>query len=329
MGGTHEAGDELVDGPGGRVVVGPGEHVAADDARPRRGLPGRPTGPAASTHVFSSGWARSGPGGPGRWSRVARPPRSSSVPRREGLPVVDLQRGCGRPVDGRPARGAGEGPALAARPGGCRPRRRPRRQRLAPRACRTACAPSTSPRTSASREGRNVGAREAGGEFLFFYDDDAVAAHRRRVARLGRGVRADERIAVVAAPGVDPAAGRRRGAGSRACAPGPRCAAVTSASSGRACAHPPAAFEQVGGWPGHFWYGHEGIDLACRLCGRGLAPGYAPDIVVNHPATSPTRHAIFYRMNARNRVWVARRNLPHPVDYLYDVVGRDLRRAHP
>jgi hypothetical protein len=31
---------------------------------------------------------------------------------------------------------------------------------------------------------------------------------------------------------------------------------------------------------------------------------------MNHPATSPARHAIYYRLNARNRVWVARRNLP-------------------
>jgi hypothetical protein len=39
--------------------------------------------------------------------------------------------------------------------------------------------------------------------------------------------------------------------------------------------------------------------------------------VINHPATSPTRHDTYYRLNARNRVWVARRNLPWPLVVVY------------
>ena len=74
-----------------------------------------------------------------------------------------------------------------------------------------------------------------------------------------------------------------------------------------------SAFEQVGGWPGFFWYGHEGIDLAFRLIDAGWQIRYCPEVVVNHPATTAKRHAVFYRMNARNRVWVARRNLPAPL----------------
>ncbi len=86
------------------------------------------------------------------------------------------------------------------------------------------------------------------------------------------------------------------------------------------------AFDQVEGWPGHFWYGHEGIDLAFRLVDAGWRLRYCPDVVVHHPATSPTRHAVFYRMNARNRVWVAKRNLPHPLSA--DLRAR-LGRASP
>ncbi|HEX2705965.1 MAG TPA: hypothetical protein VHM65_09420, partial [Candidatus Lustribacter sp.] len=78
-----------------------------------------------------------------------------------------------------------------------------------------------------------------------------------------------------------------------------------------------SAFEVVGGWPGHFWYGHEGIDLAFRLVDAGWRLHYCPQVVVSHPATSATRHAVFYRMNARNRVWVARRNLPWPLVPIY------------
>ncbi len=31
---------------------------------------------------------------------------------------------------------------------------------------------------------------------------------------------------------------------------------------------------------------------------------------MHHPAIDPRRHAYYYRLNARNRVWLARRNLP-------------------
>ena len=76
-------------------------------------------------------------------------------------------------------------------------------------------------------------------------------------------------------------------------------------------------FEQAGGWPGHFWYGHEGVELAWRVWDAGFTTWYAPDVVMNHPATSPTRHDTYYRLNARNRVWVARRNLPWPLAVVY------------
>jgi hypothetical protein len=36
-----------------------------------------------------------------------------------------------------------------------------------------------------------------------------------------------------------------------------------------------------------------------------------------HPAVLPTRHDMFYRYNARNRVWLARRNLPWTIGLTY------------
>ena len=32
--------------------------------------------------------------------------------------------------------------------------------------------------------------------------------------------------------------------------------------------------------------------------------------MAHHPAVDPTRHDDYYRLNARNRVWLAKRNLP-------------------
>jgi hypothetical protein len=52
----------------------------------------------------------------------------------------------------------------------------------------------------------------------------------------------------------------------------------------------------------------------------GFHVRYDGEIEVHHPAIQPTRHAEFYRYQARNRVWLARRNLPLPVGVLYVLV---------
>ncbi|OFE14592.1 glycosyl transferase [Humibacillus sp. DSM 29435] len=170
-------------------------------------------------------------------------------------------------------------------------------------------------------EGRNVGARESRGELVFFYDDDAALPTSDVLARLATEFDRDPRVALVQPRGVDPTG-----------LPSPRrwVPRLRTGDGGRdgdvvvfweaVCVIRRSAFDAVGGWPGHFWYGHEGIDLAFRLVDAGWRLLYRPDVVVNHPATSPARHAVFYRMNARNRVWVAKRNLPHPVAELYVAV---------
>jgi GT2 family glycosyltransferase len=77
------------------------------------------------------------------------------------------------------------------------------------------------------------------------------------------------------------------------------------------------AFEATTGWPAPFFYAHEGIELAWRVWDQGSVVWYAGDLVAHHPAIDPTRHADFYRLNARNRVWLARRNLPLVLEPLY------------
>lgn len=166
-------------------------------------------------------------------------------------------------------------------------------------------------------EGRNVGAREARGDHLFFYDDDAHLPTTDVLARLAAAME-DPAVAVAQPRGADPD-GRpspRRWV--------PRLRTEGGGAPGEVvvfwegvCLIRRAAFDEVGGWPGHFWYGHEGIDLAFRLVDAGWTLQYCPDVVVHHPATQAARHAVFYRMNARNRVWVARRNLPAPLVPVY------------
>lgn len=71
-----------------------------------------------------------------------------------------------------------------------------------------------------------------------------------------------------------------------------------------------AMLDEVGDWPAEFFFAHEETDLAWRAADAGWRILYAPELVLRHPRTSPARHAIYYRVNARNRVWLARRRLP-------------------
>ena len=167
-------------------------------------------------------------------------------------------------------------------------------------------------------EGRNVGARHTRGEYLFFYDDDAVLPSRQVLTGLADVFRRDPRTAIAQPRLEDPIGlpAPRRWVPRLRVGDGRRAGLVTVFCEG-VFAIRREAFESVGGWPGQFFYGHEGIDLAWRLGDAGWRIWYEPSVVVHHPATSPARHAVYYRMNARNRVWVARRNLPLPLTPIY------------
>jgi len=78
-----------------------------------------------------------------------------------------------------------------------------------------------------------------------------------------------------------------------------------------------AVLEQCDGLPSAFWYGHEETDLAWAALDAGWTIRYDADAVAGHPTTTPARHETYYRLNARNRVWVARRNLPWPLVVVY------------
>lgn len=164
--------------------------------------------------------------------------------------------------------------------------------------------------------GRNIGARACTGPLVLFFDDDAWAPDVRTLARLAAPF-ADERVGSVqpriAAP--DGTTLRRWVPRARVGDPGRSGPAFTLIEGVTLIRR--AAFDRSGGWPDAFFYGHEGVDLAWRLWAGGWDLRYAADVVVAHPATAVTRHAEFYRMNGRNRVWAARRNLPGPLLVVY------------
>ncbi|MFI2782527.1 glycosyltransferase family 2 protein [Streptomyces sp. ALB3] len=74
---------------------------------------------------------------------------------------------------------------------------------------------------------------------------------------------------------------------------------------------------RTGPWPAEFFFTHEETDLSWRALDAGWKILYEPGLLLQHPRTSPARHAVYYRMTARNRVWLARRNLPALLVPLY------------
>ncbi|KFF59972.1 glycosyl transferase [Cryobacterium sp. MLB-32] len=159
--------------------------------------------------------------------------------------------------------------------------------------------------------GRNRGVSHVTGEFLFFLDDDASIPDPRFLLDAIATLRADPSIGLLQPRVVDPA-----GLGSpRRWVPRIRKGEATDSGPvfsvwEGAVLMPRAVFDATGGWAEPFFYAHEGIELAWRVWDQGLRAWYAGDLEANHPFMHPTRHAEYYRLNARNRVWLARRNLP-------------------
>lgn len=159
-------------------------------------------------------------------------------------------------------------------------------------------------------EGRNIGAAHVRGDLLLFLDDDAVLVGDDFLARAVAAFDADPKLAV-----VQPRAVSDRGASARRHVPrlggsGPERAGDVAWFWEGCSLLRRSAFDAAGQWPGHFFYGHEGIELAWRVIDGGGRIRYAADLVVRNPEAAPFRGERHRYLDARNRVWVARRNLP-------------------
>jgi GT2 family glycosyltransferase len=165
--------------------------------------------------------------------------------------------------------------------------------------------------------GRNIGARAVVGELIFFLDDDAWFDDPDTLAAAAELFSQSAALGAIQLRVRDPEGTTLRRWVPRArvgdpTASGPAFALCEGVTMVRR-----AAFEAIGGWADAFFFGHEGVDLAWRLWDAGWDVRYAAELHMGHPATQATRHAEFYRLNARNRVWLARRNLPVPLVPVY------------
>ncbi len=160
--------------------------------------------------------------------------------------------------------------------------------------------------------GRNAGLAACAGDIVLFLDDDgwypdAAALGEHVAARFA----ADPQLAVLSFRVVDETGGPGgRWLVPRLRAGDPLRSSAVTTFAGGVCGIRRAAYLEAGGLPEAFFYGHEETDLAWRLMELGYRLEYDAAAVAGHPAVSNARHAHWYRIEARNRVWLARRNLP-------------------
>ncbi|MFF8914311.1 glycosyltransferase family 2 protein [Streptomyces sp. NPDC015032] len=171
--------------------------------------------------------------------------------------------------------------------------------------------------------GRNVGIEAFGPsgadvDALLFLDDDGLLPLSDTAELCRRAFEADSELGIISFRIADPDTGvtqRRHVPRLRASDP-MRSSRVTTFLGG-ANAVRTKVIADVGPLPGQFFYAHEETDLAWRALDAGWMIDYRADMVLNHPTTAPSRHAVYHRMVARNRVWLARRNLPVPLVPVY------------
>ncbi|QHC69905.1 glycosyltransferase [Rathayibacter sp. VKM Ac-2801] len=166
--------------------------------------------------------------------------------------------------------------------------------------------------------GRNAGVDAVAGEYLFFLDDDARIPSPRFLVEAVALLASHRRIGLVQ-PRVDSIDGTpspRRWIPRILKGDPRRSGPVFSVWEGAVVLRRDV-FARTGGWAAPFFYAHEGIELAWRVWDTGRTAWYAGELVAQHPVIQPTRHADYYRLNARNRVWLARRNLAAPLALAY------------
>ncbi|WP_250293232.1 glycosyltransferase family 2 protein [Streptomyces atroolivaceus] len=171
--------------------------------------------------------------------------------------------------------------------------------------------------------GRNVGIEAFGPsgadvDALLFLDDDGHLPRTDTAELCRQAFEADPKLGIITFRIADPDTGvtqRRHVPRLRASDP-MRSSRVTTFLGG-ANAVRSQVIAEAGPLPGEFFYAHEETDLAWRALDAGWMIDYRADMVLNHPTTAPSRHAVYHRMVARNRVWLARRNLPAPLVPLY------------
>ena len=166
--------------------------------------------------------------------------------------------------------------------------------------------------------GRNAGVQACTGDVVLFLDDDGWYPDPGVGAYIADRFADDRELAVLSFRVVHPEGGpSARWHVPRLRAGDPERSSLVTTFAGGACAIRRSAYLEAGGLPAVFFYAHEETDLAWRLLGLGYRIEYDAAAQMCHHALPNARHATFFRLDGRNRVLLARRNLPWFLAALY------------
>jgi GT2 family glycosyltransferase len=166
--------------------------------------------------------------------------------------------------------------------------------------------------------GRNAGVEASTGDVVMFLYDDGWFSDPGLAEHVADRFAADPRLAVLAFHIVDPDGGSgvrwhvpRLGTGD------PDRSSPVTTFVGAGFAVRKSAFLEAGGLPEAFFFAHEESDLAWQLIERGYSVEYDARATMCHPPVANKRHETWYHYDGRNRVLLARRNLPWPLALVY------------
>ena len=174
--------------------------------------------------------------------------------------------------------------------------------------------------------GRDLGMRSTDAQVVGFLDDDAVATPGVSELVMAAFER-DPDLGAVALRLVDETGATARRHVPRVGGRGADRGGDVATFLGGACAIRRTAYQDVGGYWGELFYGHEEVELAWRLVDRGWRIRYLSEATVFHPRTEIGRHPDGWRMTGRNRVMIARRTLPWPIAAVHVVAWLALGAA--
>jgi hypothetical protein len=148
-------------------------------------------------------------------------------------------------------------------------------------------------------------------EAILVLDDDGRLDGEDSAENIRSAFAADPRLGIVSFRICDPVSGEvQRRHVPRVRVGDPNHSSRVTTFLGGASAIRSAVIDEVGGLPDDWFYCHEETDQAWRALNAGWSIEYRADITLLHPKTPPSRHATYNFNVARNRVWLARRNLP-------------------
>lgn len=161
--------------------------------------------------------------------------------------------------------------------------------------------------------GRDAGVAAASSSIVGFLDDDAELLDTRAVSAILDVFRSDPLVGAVTLRIVDEGGRTARRHVPRVGHAGHDRTGDVVTFLGGASILRREAYERAGGYWGELFYAHEELDLAWRLHDLGYSVRYLADVEVAHPATPIGRHPDGWWRTGRNRVMIARRNLPWAV----------------